>query len=454
MNIGVWGLVLATALTLAAGSSPAHAQGGGLKYGQGATVKLKEDGSNYIRFISWLQMWTRVMQMNPGTTVTEDPSDVEADIALRRARFLAYGQITDDVLILLHMGINNQTFRTDLSGGFKPQLFFHDAWVEYKAIDRILYLGTGLHYWHGISRQTNASTLNFMALDAPITNWPLIEQADQFARQFGIFAKGKIFNLDYRISVNRPFKPQVGTPGADLAAFNTDANTWSTAGYVKWEFLDPEPNKLPYTVGSWLGTKEVFNIGAGYYYQPQLTRSIQTVNGAPVTELHDTFLFGADIFYDRPFGDVQKGGALTLLATLYYFDFGPNFLRNIGIANIGDLDSGTSVGGRGNGYPSIGTGTSVLLETGYLLPSSALAGLSLQPYFRGQLSFWDALNSNLAPQLEAGLNWFVIGHHAKLTLHYRARPVFVGDVGVETGSNEPVQDGFASEGILQAMIWF
>jgi hypothetical protein len=39
-----------------------------------------------------------------------------------------------------------------------------------------------------------ASTLNFLTIDAPIFNWPLIENSDQFARQMGLFAKENTVN--------------------------------------------------------------------------------------------------------------------------------------------------------------------------------------------------------------------------------------------------------------------
>ncbi|MBX2812637.1 MAG: hypothetical protein KTR25_12545 [Myxococcales bacterium] len=446
----IWMLKIVLVCLLTGVSAVAVAQGGGDAYGKGVRLDLSEDGQRYFRFITWLQMWTRLMEMNPGTAVNEAASDFEADVALRRARFLGYGQITDDVLILIHMGINNQTF----SGAdpFKPQLFFHDAWVEYKVANKLLYVGAGLHYWHGISRQTNASTLNFLVMDAPITNWPLIEQGDQFARQLGVYAKGKIEKLDYRLAINRPFEPRVGDPANEtVAVFNNRANSWSTAGYLSYQFWDQESNKLPYTVGTYVGTKRVFNIGAGYYYQPELTAT-----AGPTEEdrdTHDTVLLGIDAFIDTPLGnDPDVSGALTGLLTFYYYDLGPNFIRNVGIANIADgapaADQSFSLNGRGNAYPSIGSGYSFLVEAGYLLPSNSLGGRKLQLYGRLQLSVFEALDDELAPVIEGGLNWFLIGHHSKLTLHYRARPIFVNE------NDAPTLDTFASEAILQAMVYF
>lgn len=453
MNKIIRKLVLSLCVLGASVPVDSFAQGGGEAYGKGVRLELSEDGKRYFRFITWLQMWTRFMEMNPGSAVNGEATDFEADVALRRARMLAYGQITDDVLILFHFGINNQTFSN--RDAFKPQLFIHDAWVEYRVIDKLLYIGTGLHYWHGISRQTNASTLNLMAVDAPITNWPVIEATDQFARQLGIYAKGKLGKLDYRLAINRPFIGNRGDSGAPTsptnATFNNTANTWSTSGYASYQFLDQESNKLPYTVGTYLGSKRVFNIGGGYYYQPEMSATAPT-EGA--RETHDAALFGADIFLDTPLGkDVNESGAITSLLTFYRYDMGPNLLRNIGIANIADptpaAGQSFSLNGRGNGYASIGSGTSILLETGFLLPSNSLNGLKLQPYGRIQLSFFEALDDELAPVIEAGVNWFLIGHHAKLTAHYRARPIFVAS---ETGG--PSLDTFGSEGLLQAMIYF
>jgi hypothetical protein len=36
-------------------------------------------------------------------------------------------------------------------------------------------MGGGLHYYMGLSRATMASTLNFLTIDAPIFNWPLMK---------------------------------------------------------------------------------------------------------------------------------------------------------------------------------------------------------------------------------------------------------------------------------------
>ena len=154
-------------------------------------VSLNEDGSLYLRFAMWLQVWTRAIQHNPGTTVLgNDDQAWYGDVGLRRARFLMFGKIAPRTFMLMHIGINNQTFRRD-GGGFKQQVFFHDAWVEFEASKKGHFtIGAGLLYWNGISRMTNASTITFMSLDSPIFTWPTIELSDQFARQLGALCQG------------------------------------------------------------------------------------------------------------------------------------------------------------------------------------------------------------------------------------------------------------------------
>ena len=49
--------------------------------------------------------------------------------------------------------------------------------------------------------------------------------------------------------------------------FSNEPANLQTQGYFKYEFLDSESNLTPYNTGSYLGSKNVFNIGAGFIYQ-------------------------------------------------------------------------------------------------------------------------------------------------------------------------------------------
>ena len=208
----------------------------------------------------------------------------------------------------------------------------------------------------------------------------LIELTDQFARQFGIYAKGQVAKWDYRVSVNKPFS--VGTGGSfdtnrerPIAA-NVVNDNWATQGYIAYQFLETENNKLPFYVGSYLGTKKIFNIGAGWHQHPNATSS---PNNDGSINYHDIALFGIDAFLDLPINPAS-GTALTSYAVFYNYNFGPNYIRNIGIMNVG-FGPGTSQNGPGNAQPTVGTGNIFYSQTGFLLPKSILGDHGrLQPF--------------------------------------------------------------------------
>jgi hypothetical protein len=320
-------------------------------YEGGLKVKLNEDGSKYIRFITWHQVYLKYNQNNDGSTLTGKPINESYDIGLRRSRFLTYSQLGDRFLILTHFGINNQnTFSGGASAanGKKPQLFLHEAYLDFTVIKRFLNVGGGLHYWNGVSRMTNASTLNFMTQDAPIFNWYNIDKSDQFGRYLGVFAKGKIGKLDYRVSTNDPFQAnETKAIATNVSDYNPYCRTWSTAGYVHYEFLDEESNLLPYMVGTYLGAKKVFNIGVGFDHWKN---GMWYRNDVGDTVTQDQLQLGADVFLDMPL--TKRKDAITFYGSYYNYNFGKNYVRNIGILNT--ADGGGSL--RGNALPTLGTG--------------------------------------------------------------------------------------------------
>jgi len=458
-------IAFSVALTTAAVPLEAHAQQEGWDsaptlYDEGLRVDIDEAKDMYIRFLLWAQIWLRGTQMGPGTVVNGNTSEWQFDVLIRRARFLTYAQLTDRVLILLHFGINNQTFTNGgfASDAFRPQLYFHDVWVEFRAVQEHLFIGAGLIYWNGISRMTSASTLNFLALDAPILNWPVIDITDQFVRQLGIYAKGDIAKLHYRVSLTRPFIRDTADfvqpdDALDVARFNAFANTWALAGYFKYDVFTTENHLLPFFVGTYLGTSKVLNFGAGFSWQKSamVSCSVATVGGCPPQDqnIEDLFLFGADFFADIP---IRKSAIATYLV-YYYYNMGPDFVRNVGVAN---LAVGPSSSGPGNSYPSIGTGNHLYWQIAYLLPVRPLKQHKITPYFTFQTSFLEAL-ADPSIIYELGVKYYFIGHHSSVTLNWRNRPVF--GTGAVDGTGTPVfvpsasQQSRANELILQLMVY-
>lgn len=453
-----------TFIGLALLSSSLYSQGSP-DYGNGLKLNLNPEGDKYVRFILWNQIWLRNTEMNPGTMVSDEATKNSWNIGNRRLRALAYAQITKRYMVLMHFGINNQTFinggapGTTGTGGYgngkKPQMFFHDAWNEYAVIlpgeagKFSLSLGAGLHYYMGLSRMTMASTLNFLTVDSPIFTWPLIDNSDQFARQMGMFAKGKYGKFEYRFSLNKPFATNlapvdVTNPAARVAVDNNGNPKFSKAGYVEYQFLDSESNLLPFKVGSYLGTKRVFNLGAGFYHQKDGTRT--SVNSQ--IEKHDIALYAIDAFADLPLGNAKNKMALSAYTGFYNYNFGPNYLRNLGIMNVGSNDPNfigdKAIAGAGNLQPTIGSGNIYYVQAGLLLPSNAdKPKIRIQPFAAYTNKNFKALE-NSSSQFDVGANWFIDGHHAKLTTQYSTRPTYT------SASAEPKSKG---EFILQFQIY-
>jgi hypothetical protein len=228
-------------------------------YGGGLRLYLGKDSTSFIRMIMWSQVWLRYIQQNPGTSVNNNPDTQETfDIGIRRSRMLFHGQVTPRILVFWILGINNQTFNSGglgiqsgndaMTDGKRQQVFVHDAWTEFK-FSRELFIGAGLLTWSGLSRQTNAATLNFLAIDSPVFGWSTLDATDQFARMFGIYAKGEIDKFNYRAVLSKPFA--IPNPGTISGAANTPA--WA-------QTFSNLPNA--YNIAQWAGQQQQYAVSS------------------------------------------------------------------------------------------------------------------------------------------------------------------------------------------------
>ena len=467
-------------------------------YGAGMKVNISPDGSKYLRFLSWHQVWTRYTENNSNTLrAAGKPQADQVDFALRRSRLIVLAQLNPRFLVYTHIGINNQTAvsggAAPVVDGKKPQIFIHEAVVEYK-LNKYVSLGAGMHYQNGLSRLTRSSTLNFLTMDAPLTNWPVIETIDQFARGIGAYAKGRAGKLDYVASVNESFltnqaglfSTPVGlgaTTGTGAAASNRGTNTAEYnpqgtnhiyQGYVSYELFDEESNLLPFNVGTYLGTKRVLNFGGGFFYNKDgmVSRPTTSVldatgiaaasaagipaysNAANGTQTHDIGLWSLDAFFDTPVNK-ETGTAFTIYGVYYNYDFGPNHVRFIGASNPG---YGTDAR-RGNAIPHSGSGHVGFFEAGYLLPKSLLGPkVRVQPYSSLLLAGYDGLKNAAGEQqnvnvYDGGANFYIEGHNAKFTLNYRARPDFSLAPGTAATITAPSKIKYRPEITLQTQIF-
>ncbi|OZV68692.1 hypothetical protein [Winogradskyella aurantia] len=366
-------------------------------YNGGMKVKLNEEGTKYFRIISWAQFWAQHNPDRPLDGNGNEQSDL--DFSIRRARVLMYAQLNKKFLILTHFGLNslNADNMSAIGTGENSQLFFHDVWGEYQLTNDHA-IGGGLHYWNGISRANNQSTLNMMTLDNTRQAWATIGLSDQFARHMGIYLKGKFGKLQYRLAINDALTDNLqvnATPTNGAAIYSGRRLLGSKeagrayAGYLDYNFLDQESNFLPYKVGSYLGSKKVFNVGAGFFLHPK--GSVSLDNNAEL-QGEDVSIFAVDAFYDAPIG--SNGAAITAYALAQFNDYGENFTL-------------------GQTYE---TGKMLHAHLGYVIPGSK--STKFQPYLHYTNRSIDAIDDN-ANQFGLGANAYFSGHHSKLTLEYQ-----------------------------------
>lgn len=381
-------------------------------------VNLNEDGSKYLRFIMWHQLWVT------SNNLSDENATTQFSTSIRRSRLLAFAQVSPRFLILTHFGLNslNPNNLTSLgNNGDTPQLFLHDAWGELM-LTKSIYVGAGLHYWKGMTRLANQSTLNFMTLDQsrPFNAWHSLGITDQFARHLGIYLKGASGKFEYRFAWNNPSRSPLGggidysvrfseegqpasnltytgvsTPDADGNA--TGNNIYE--GYVKYNIWDNESTKLPYYVGTYLGKKKVLSVGAGFFLHPDGMYDSATNTHGSVSH------FAADVFLDMP----TSGGAINAYAAFQSFNYGEGYISRWG-----------------------GTGSALYAQVGYYLGAQ-----KIMPYVAFSNSSYDGAPDAIGA-LDIGVNYFINGHHAKVTAEYHSISRDYREGGLSPGGVEDI----------------
>ncbi|WNJ17177.1 hypothetical protein [Pontibacter sp. G13] len=398
-------------------------------YQKGLRVELDTTGKRFVKFGMMVQGWTRYYENNPGTGdgIGEEQA-AQWDFGMRRMRFTATAQLYPRWVFYFQAGVNNQSFL-----GQNPPWFFHDAWGKYllaRQPEFRMSLGAGLHFWNGISRMSSSSVLRLLTVDFPSFNFINLGRSDQAGRQFGWFTQGNVSRLTYQLSVNKPF--QFGDldnvlPGGRAQDIPTDS--WSTAGYLAWQFGEEEHLLTPFATTNYLGTKRMINLGLGWYYQPNASGTIAEAGGE--LEEADHFVWALDLMVDVPIG--EDGMAASFYAMNYFVDYGPNYYRSSGTMNVGQPAVGfmgeMAVQGIGNAEDFSGTGNIFYAQGGWLSPRSWLGKAGqIQPF--GAIH-WKSLDylDDASIRWDVGANWLIDGHHLKISGQYSSRALFLEENG-------------------------
>ncbi|MBA4849730.1 hypothetical protein [Emticicia sp. BO119] len=424
-------------------SSPLFLQAQVLKDGK---LTLNDDGSRYVKLTMVNQAWLRNTQLNEGSTIFGYASSNKWDIGIRRFRIQFYGQLTDRVFIYSQFGENNFNGISDRKFGF----FIHDALGEYVLIKNKLSLGGGLAAWSGLARFASPSVGSILGVDAPLYQQSTNDITDQFLRKLSVYAKGKLGKFDYRLALSDPMAFQKAASynsvlSADIANFSSKPPRFQWNGYFQWQFLEQESNLTPYMTGTYLGKKKVFNIGAGFVYQPEAmwtlaANKIDTVQTSMVQ-------LALDAYYDAPVG--AEGQSISAYASLGYFDFGKNYLRNLAVMNPANGSSRKDlINGSGNGFPAYGTGNVFYTQIGYKFKDNLIGKTTLLPYISFQHADYERLNQRMN-FYDFGVVWLLNGHNSKLTLAYQDRPLFLTD-----SNNKGESSSRKGSAIIQYQVFF
>lgn len=386
----------------------------------GLRWNLNDDQTSYAGIAMTNQIWTRYIQNNPDKNGVDQYPDF--DLGIRRSRLTFYTYLMDKMFIYTQVGMDGLTYNS----ANNPTMKLFNAQTEYIFIKNKLHMGFGLNTWNGISRYSNHNFSEFLVADHPGYVYPVKNTFDRAGRQLGIYAKGSLGKLHYRVSVSKPFEYGIDSISTPVTTERLNEN-FAVKGYFSWQFFDKENLLFPYLTMNNLGKQKLLNIGAGFYYHPEAMlveaeKDLSTVD--PIlagmliaagsehllpyfadyypSQLSDIFIAAADLFLDLP---LQNKGAVTSYLSYNYNFFGPDYLRSMAKMNVSRMDANSALlQGAGNSEWETGTGHIVRGEFGYLIPGREMKN-RIQPFAAFTWKNFDALDE-ASFQYDAGLNWF------------------------------------------------
>ena len=382
------------------------------------TLPLSIDAQEEKEFkptIKWnvrAQLWLRYSDLNDGSLINGESTDSYSDVSIRRLRIPVVSQLTPKLYFYSLIGGNNYNFKTKT---FPLKVL--DLYAEY-AFSKGFEVGIGKSGWQGLNRWNVRSNKTLMGLDSPLFALNTINKTDDIGRILGVWTKGQIGKIDYRLGFGRPIA--VTSIPSGKVDFANNRPRIKTSSYVKYQFFEHESNKSAYQTGTYIQDKKVFNIGAGFQFQEKAMSDGDAL--LATTNLFDMKHWAVDSFLNLP---LNNEVAITAYLGFYDYDFGKDYIRNVG-ANNPTSGGGTDFNGAGVSFPMIGTGTTWYTQFGYAFKKSKFLSypMVIQPNIAIQNSKWDALNDTMTVY-DFTINFLMDGKHGrKLSLGYQHRPIF------------------------------
>ncbi|HLP27450.1 MAG TPA: hypothetical protein VK147_02340 [Candidatus Didemnitutus sp.] len=394
---------------------------------------LSADSTRWVKLNVTAQTWLRYTDANPGTLVDDEPRNSIVDIGIRRGRIQFTAQVTNRALLYLQYGLNNFNAATSINGNRKLQAFFHDIFAEYRVShnDEVK-LGLGLTIANGLSRFSQPSIGTIMTTDVPVFAQTTVDQTDEFSRKLSATIRGQVGPIDYRFAVSDPFpitsNGNTPPPISQNASFAQYGHRLQGQGYVIWQFMDHEPHTTPYMIGTYLGSRSVFNVAVGGIYQP---RAMWRTTSLGDTVFDAMAHLAIESFFDAPIN--HNGTALSAYAGFFHTNYGKNYLRYNGIMNPATAMSSQGVNPKplggvgptyGNAFPMFGTGNVIYAQCGIYLPQSMPGGTGLMPYVSASYASYDRLDGRGCLVGNMGASWMLDGHRSKISVDVQNRPTY------------------------------
>lgn len=333
----------------------------------GATLQVGDESTLNINYA--VQVWSQFRDYRSAAD-----SGSSFDTFLRRNRLTVSGQYNDMVGYYAQLEAGSDS----RNGNDNRSVYYRDAYITLDYSDGVRFIAG--RFKNTFSRENLEACLEPLSLDRSevISYTPFAGTRDTGFAVWGNLADAA-FQYRFMIADGREGEE----PASDSPRFTAR---------VHWSPLDPEYD-YGYR-GTYLGTSNVFTVGLGVDYQPDVAYA----NYAARSEAVDYVGLTADIFWEKP----MASGTYTLSAA--YFDY--------------DTEDAINNANHDAALPVNSQLEASYFKAGYLLPEKIGIG-RLQLFMRHETSDYKLTSSNLDQTWSSlGVNYYMDGQKLKVTAEF------------------------------------